>query len=114
MEGRWELRQASGMITIDYPAGNGHLLIFTTAGYQKYDSGQLVKSGSYVMVDDNTAEANTCLVLPAGQYTKRIIYDNNSNAQKIFLQLEENKLSFISGCYAYDAGHTLVYKRVGD
>lgn len=114
IEGTWELRQASGMITINYPPGNGNKLKFSATGYEAYENGQPVKSGGYTIVEDSTVVANTCLNLPQGSFTMRIIYDNQPTAEKTFFELEANKLSFISGCYAYDAGHSLVYEKVAD
>lgn len=112
--GKWELRQVSGMITTDYPPGNGNILQFSASGYQKYQNGQAIQDGRYTIADDNTAVASTCLSLPEGHFTKRIIYDNQQTGEKIFVDREGSKLTFISGCYAYDAGHTSVYEWTGE
>ena len=112
--GKWELRQVSGMIATDYPPGNGNILQFSASGYQKYQNGQVMQGGSYTITDDATAVASTCLSLPEGHFTKRIIYDNRQTAEKIFLDREGSKLTFISGCFAYDAGHSSVYEWAGE
>ncbi len=36
------------------------------------------------------------------QFTNLIIYDTSYNAPKIFIQISDNKLTFISGWYASD------------
>lgn len=112
--GSWELRQTSAAMNpaiTNYPAGNGNILKFTTSAYETYSNGQLVKAGNYLIIKDTTVAENICLEFPAGQYTNRIVYDNNYNNTKIFVQISKNQLTFISGCYAYDAGHTSQYER---
>ena len=112
--GSWELRKSSAAMNPNvhiFPPGNGNILKFTDAGYQLYINGQLVKTGVYAVVEDLTVESNVCLVLPAGEYTHRIVYDDNYTATKEFIQISGTKLSVISGCYAIDAGHTLEYER---
>lgn len=114
IQGTWELRQASGMITIDYPPGNGNKLKFSTAGYEAYENGQLVKSGSYTIAEDGSVVTNTCLDFPQGRFAMRIIYDNMQTAPKIFFEREGSKLNFVSGCFALDGGRSSVYEKVAD
>ncbi len=112
--GTWELRQTTAAMNPDetnYLPGNGNVLKFTNASYENYTNGQLVKSGAYVIVKDKTVEKSVCLVIPSGQFMNRIIYDSNYNDNKIFIQFSNNKLTFISGCYAYDARHSSEYER---
>ena len=110
--GTWELREAqTGMIpTIKYPAGNGNKVIFSANGYQYYSNMQLVKNGNYTISSDTSATQGECLNLPAGEYVKRIIFDNNINASKRFDQ-SENTLNFLSGCFALDSGSYMSYER---
>jgi hypothetical protein len=113
--GSWELRQSSGGMmpgANDYPKGNGNILKFINTNYETYENGRLIKSGQYFIIRDTTVEANVCLVLPAGRYTNRIIYDSSYNTTKEFIEISNNKLTFISGCYAYDAGHSSEYERL--
>lgn len=113
--GQWELRQISGMLTTNYPAGNGTILRFSAKGYERYQNSQLVEAGTYVLVADNTASSSTCLTLPSGHYTSRIEYSNlQPSREKVFVDLVDNKLYFISGCYAYDGGSTAQYEKIGD
>jgi hypothetical protein len=111
IEGLWELRKASSMLTIDYPPGNGRTIKFSGTKYEMRENGRVTQSGEFSIVVDATASQSTCLNLAAGQYTNRIIYDNNTNAQKLFFQLAVDKLTFISGCFAVDAGVALDYDR---
>ncbi|HEY9364328.1 MAG TPA: hypothetical protein VIQ00_13765 [Chitinophagaceae bacterium] len=112
--GSWELRQTSAAmnpVVNNYSEGNGNIIKFSETNYEMYENGQLKKSGPYSVLEDTTVEETVCLVFPDGQFTNRIIYDNDYNASKIFLEISGNKLSFVSGCYAVDAGHRSEYER---
>jgi hypothetical protein len=115
VQGSWELRTTSAAMIPGaqaYPPGNGNVLKFNNSRYEKYVNGALTQSGHFAIISDLTAEENVCLVMPAGLYTKRIIYDGNFNGEKTFIQLTgNNKLDFISGCYALDAGHSSEYEK---
>ncbi|HRH59226.1 MAG TPA: hypothetical protein PL045_01585 [Chitinophagaceae bacterium] len=111
--GTWELRQVSDSIQpIDYPAGNGNLLKFTNTVYEIYINGLLTKSGEYKIISDNTVRESVCLEIADGQYTERIIYDNDTSAVKQFIEISGNTLSFIAGCYANDGGHSEKYEKL--
>jgi hypothetical protein len=109
--GTWELTKSSGQIIIDYPPGNGTKWKFTGNTYEFYKDDTLAKSGNFELIKDNSVSESVCLVIPAGQYSNRIVYDNRSDSVKVFIQVSGNKLSMISGCYAYDAGSTQDYIR---
>lgn len=110
--GTWELRQVSGMMTTNYSSGNGNILKFTETGYEMYWEGQLTKSGQYAAVHDASVSENTCLVFDAGEFTNRIIYDNDTNAAKEFFKISNNKFTLVSGCFAVDAGAFREYERI--
>jgi hypothetical protein len=112
--GNWELAETSAAMTpvITYPTGHGDYLIITDSTYAYYGAGQLVKSGTYTIMDDATVEQNVCLVIPDDQFTRRIVFDNNTSTPKVFFDIRDEKLSFISDCYAIDAGHKTVYRQV--
>jgi hypothetical protein len=112
--GTWELRHAqNGMIpTIDYAPGNGNMLIFSESGYEKYETGNLVKSGHYKVVQDGSAEAELGLVIPSGQFTNRIILDNDFTSPKIFFEVSNNNLTLLSGYFPLDGGSSLSYGRI--
>lgn len=112
IEGNWELLRISGSrATVNYPAGNGNLLKFTNSSYEVFENSQKVKSGTYTIIDDPSAPAAVCLILPSDQYRKRIIYDDDYNASKKFFQISKDTLSIISGCFASDAGTNVEYLR---
>ena len=112
IEGSWELVRISGSRPIiNYPAGNGNVLKFTNSTYEAFENGSLEKRGTYTIVEDNTVETNVCLDLPDDQFRDRIIYDNDNRATKSFLQISNDTLSFISGCFAVDAGSRTEYVR---
>ena len=112
--GDWELRKTSGGMMPGeqvYPSGNGDILKFEDGRYERYINGALIKSGEYEIVSDNTVSQSVCLVMPDGQFTNRIIYDNDTVSEKVFIQISNNRLTFISGCYALDGGHSSEYER---
>jgi len=112
--GTWELRKTSGGMMPGeqvYPRGNGNVLKFEGDHYERYANGNLSKSGQFEIVSDNTVSESVCLVMPDGQFTNRIIYDNDTVSEKVFIQLSNKSLTFISGCYAFDAGHRTEYER---
>jgi len=111
LEGVWELRSARSMLVSTYPPGNGHIISFTGNTYEVIDNGQITRSGEFQVVEDPGASESTCLNITAGQYTNRIIYDNNMTVTKTFFEIAENKLTIISGCFAVDAGSSLEYER---
>lgn len=115
LKGTWELRQTGAAMMpapTNYPAGNGNTMSFTDSTYTFKNNGQTIKSGTYKIVPDATVEASVCLVIPAGQFVNRIIYDNNTTADKQFFQFINGRLHLIAGCYALDGGHSEVYERV--
>jgi hypothetical protein len=113
LTGYWELAEAQGDIpTVFYPAGNGSLLVIKEDTYAYYGNGQLVKSGAYTTTEDNTAEQSTCLVTAEGQFTRRIVFDTAYSATKVFYQVESDRLSLVSGCFATDGGQKIIYRRV--
>jgi len=111
LQGIWELRRVSGMITTSYPSGNGNTIEFAGDHYVMSSNGQITKSGQYEVIRDLSAESETCLVITQGQYINRIIYDNNTADRKVFLEISGDKLTFLSGCFAIDAGSSTEYAR---
>jgi len=111
IQGLWELRQASGMYTINYAPGNGNTIKFTGNNYEISSNGQISARGQFEIIQDPSAASETCLVIAPGQFTERIIYDHIFAGKKIFMQVSNNSLSFLSGCFAYDAGSSFKYER---
>jgi hypothetical protein len=112
--GYWELAESSGAMVPPtmYPAGNGKILVLTTDTYAYYGNGQLVKKGTYMTMADNTIEQNVCLVNLQDKYDRRIVFDTAYSAPKQFFNIADEQLSIISGCYTYDAGHKIIYRRI--
>lgn len=111
--GTWELRHVqNGMIPdIAYPAGNRHMLKLSLTDYQFYTNGQLEKSGSYVLVRDNSSAKGECFELAAGQSSSRLIFDGDRNKSKIIQQPSSNSLVMLSGCAALDSGSYTSYEK---
>lgn len=107
--GTWELRaaQSSMMPNTSYPPGNGNLLTFTDHSYSIAKGGQTVKTGNYTVAEDHSFNA---LVVPAGQFIYRIDYQDSVH-QKVFFQINDDTLTFLSGIFALDSGVKLQYIR---
>ena len=113
LKGTWELRKRiSSIPTINYPEGNGNKLEFTGTSYKRYTDGQLAKTGTYTIVADGSVTQSVCLVIGDGQFKNRIIFDGENTGTKIFLNVTGDQLEFISGCFAVDAGSSVLYARV--
>ena len=112
--GTWELsaNQTSMIPTIHFAAGNGNKIRFTTSGYQSYSNGQLIKSGTYAVVADGTAEASVGLVIQPGQFTHRIVYDGDNSGNKVFFQVSGDELTTLSGYFPLDGGSNIKYARL--
>jgi hypothetical protein len=112
--GYWELAETSSamMPARQHGPGNGNVIEITATTYKKFGNGQVIKSGVYTTMEDNTVEQNVCLVIEDDRYTRRIVFDTAFSATKSFYEIRNGKLAFISGCYAYDAGHREEYRRV--
>ncbi|HEV8272364.1 MAG TPA: hypothetical protein VGQ04_13735 [Chitinophagaceae bacterium] len=111
LEGVWELRSITAMLSSTYPPGNGHIISFTNNKYEIRDNGQITRSGEFQIIEDLTAAESTCLNIAPGKYTSRIIYDNNISGTKAFLEISGNILTIVSGCFAIDAGSSSAYER---
>ena len=111
--GNWEIRQFQGGMSpsVTYSAGNGTILRFTSSTYESITNGQFVKSGKYKIETDFSVETEVCLIIPAGQFTKRIVFDGDYNAQKTFIEVSGNNLTFLSGCFALDGGSQKKYEK---
>jgi hypothetical protein len=112
--GAWEIRQVqNGMIpTIDYSSGNGNILKFSDSTYEKYTNNNIVKSGHYIVIEDDSVVAEVGLAIPHGQFTHRIVYDNDFGSPKTFFQIANNKLTFLSGFFPLDGGSNVLYQRI--
>jgi hypothetical protein len=113
LQGLWELRRGIGMITVDYPPGNGTTIRFNGNNYEYTVNGQVDK-GEFEIVKDLSVQEATCLSIPQGEYTERIIYKSMSSDRKIFFKISGTRLTFVSGCFAYDAGSFSEYVKVGE
>jgi hypothetical protein len=112
--GTWELKQEQGgmMPSIEYSQGNGNILKFSTYTYEKYTNNNLVRSGQYILIEDTSVGAEVGLVIPPGQFTHRIVYDNDFTAPKTFVQISNNKLSTLSGYFPLDGGSNVIYQKI--
>ncbi len=111
--GDWELKQAQhGMTpTKDFAPGNGNILKFSDSGYEKYTNGNLVKKGVYNILNDSSVMVEVGLVVPPGEFTNRIIFDNDFNSPKTFIQVSTDSLIFLSGFFPVDGGSRELYEK---
>jgi nitrous oxide reductase accessory protein NosL len=87
LEGTWELKSqtngTSGNVT-EYPSNNGSLIIFSHNNYQTFSNHQLVKSGTFKVVEETSILNNS--------KGKRIIYDNDPDQIRTFFNVKGNSL----------------------
>jgi hypothetical protein len=111
--GSWELREEqNGMIPArTHAQGNGNIYKFSATSYERFSNGGIVKRGEYAVVGDSTAGEELGLAIPAGQFTNRIIFDNDSTSAKIFFAITNDSLTFLSGYFPTDGGSKSIYIR---
>lgn len=112
LQGQWELRRVSGMLTVDYPAGNGKIVKFNGNICESFQHDELIDRSSFEIIPDKTVSVSTCMVFEKGMYDKRILYHKASTSQKTFIRISGDTLSFVSGCFAVDAGSESKYVRI--
>jgi hypothetical protein len=112
LQGSWELRKQSGMLIINYPPGNGQTISFSQNTYQKKKDGQVIEQGDFDIIADATVAEETCLTIPAGTYEGRIIFSGDNTGRKYFVQINNDTLNIISGCFAIDGGSISEHKKL--
>jgi hypothetical protein len=104
LDGKWELRTAnqgySGKV-INYPIGNGQTVIFSGNTYKIMAHDTVKKAGTFTVVK----EVSQIYKTPG----TRIIYDNETNKIKTFIEVDGNTLRISPD--AYDGG-CLSYQRI--
>ena len=109
INGTWEIRTSQNGITpvVHYAPGNDSLLVFTSTTYAVYSKGKVVKSGTYVIVEDNSLPQQ-----PGGSPSHRIIYDSNMNVNSVFVQVSGNTLTIVYGDFEVDGGSDTQYEKL--
>lgn len=113
--GRWELRQSLSQVgKINFPAGNGSRIQFDVSSYLTpavFIQSNYPKQGHYQVIADTSVNTNVGLTVSPGEFTNRIILNNDTNGIKIFYQITNNKLVILSGFFPTDGGVELTYER---
>jgi len=78
---------------------------------QDFHSGIAPSQGSYKIVADGTVNDSTGLGYPPGQFSNRLILNGDETADKLFYQLEGNKLIVVSGYFPLDLGIEKTYQK---
>lgn len=99
------------MISTDYAKGNGNILQFADSTYQRYKNGLVIKTGRFSLVKDTTAAASSGLGITPGQFTYRIIFDNDLTMFKTFIEVDEKNLVLLSGYFPLDSGSMSTYEK---
>lgn len=110
IDGVWELRSASGMMLIKYQPGNGNELKFSGSTYELFVNGAFSKGGKYHLTKDASVSTEVCLVISDGQFQNRIELEGVS-WPKTFVDVRNDTLRLVGGCFAYDAGSLRTYVR---
>jgi len=96
---------------VHYPSGNGNIIEFTDSIYKKYANGNLIKSGYYTITRDTSVREAVGILVAPGQFTDRMIFDNDTVSNKTFIDISDNKLTFLSGFFPFDGGSSVSYER---
>jgi hypothetical protein len=112
--GKWELVQAQNGMTpaVNYKPGNGNVLVFSDSTFEQYADNQLIKKGGFIVLPDSTVSKEVGLEIEQGKFPSRIVYDNDNTAPKIFVDITDSSLSFLSGFFPLDSGSKSVYRRM--
>lgn len=107
LKGSWEYRGTAcyclpPLDTNASKPGNGHIITFTSNTYKRYAKDTLKKSGTYAIVKDTLGN----------QIVNRVIYDNDTAAEKIFFRIDQNKLTFFGPVPLAADGPEYYYERV--
>lgn len=102
LEGSWELKSSTDGMTgsvTEYPANNGNLITFTGLNYQIFSNHQLVKSGTFKVVEETSIISNS--------KGKRIIYDNELDRVRSFFNIRKANLDmYVDACDGPSASYT--------
>lgn len=111
--GTWELKHAQNGMSpeINYPSGNGNMLKFADSTYERFTNNTLVKSGHYIIIKDSSVVQEVGLNIPFGQFTNRIIFDNEFSTRKTFIHVLNDTLTLLSGFFPLDAGSRMSYQK---
>ncbi|NTS39741.1 hypothetical protein HRG84_02385 [Flavisolibacter sp. BT320] len=114
LTGTWELRedQRGMMPTRQHEPGSGTRYQFTQTDYEYFVEGALDKKGTYKVEADPTVEKEVGLQLPAGQFTHRIVFDDDTTATKTFFRVAGDTLVFLSGFFPVDGGSRFTYLKI--
>lgn len=92
LNGSWEYRGtacycSAAADTVANKPGNGNIFTFLNGTYKHIEKGQVIKSGTYVVVNDSETFGGTTSAVT------RIIYDGDTAAAKTFYRISNNKLT---------------------
>ena len=112
--GSWELRAMQGGMLPgkELAPGNGAVLQFTATHYTKYENNTVVETGTYSLVQDSTVSETVGLQMPAGKFAYHIVLKNDANQRPTFIDLEDDKLSLVTGYFPLDYGVLKQYVRI--
>jgi hypothetical protein len=112
IQGIWELDRVWGSFIMNFPPGNGDIIIYSKDTFERYRDGQLIRSGKYELVEDNNVNLHVDINVPQNLYKHRIVYDENFDNPGGYVGKADGKLHFIWGTFANDAGSLMVYRRI--
>ena len=100
--GEWEIRSSVGGLSpsTQFPEGNGRILKFSETGYQRLENGQVIKSGTYEIIEEK---------FWAGNY--RIVFDGDLTGLTQYIRISKDQLTIYSGAPIALDGLETVYER---
>lgn len=110
--GTWELRSIRAMAPTTYTPGKGNTIVFLKSNYQKFENHMLVKTGTYRVVQDQSVSHTVGLHFAEGEYEHRIIFDNDLDAEKSYINIKDGKMGILSGYFPLDGGIEYNYEKI--
>lgn len=104
IDGTWELKSSTNGLTgkaETYSIDNGNLIIFSEANYQIFSDHKMIRSGTFKIVEETSLIHN--------QKGKRLIYDNEPDQIRTFLNIKGDELEIYID--AFDGSSALYVKK---
>lgn len=107
LQGTWELRHVFGGqiagVSPDYLPGNGNIIKFDGAKYERWYDGKMVSSGTFMIIESKTEIDGT-------KYSYKLDFDDKMMLD-VHFKISDKKLMMSNGSQSHD-GTTLTYQKI--
>jgi hypothetical protein len=108
LEGSWELRHILGGFRIadspsDFPAGNGNIIKFEGANYERWAEGNMYSKGTFKIIKDQAEIDGT-------NYSYKLEFENKMDSD-VHFKISDKEMKTTVGSQAHD-GYTVTYEKL--